>query len=116
MAHATAHDETDPVARAVARAHGILPDQGPLGVFIHHNTLHAFQHLRFHEAVQEGARMLGARPYLDLHEYREALAKGRIESQDVEAALARTLGDRAAAPLPLGLTRQALWRALLLDV
>ena len=97
MSHAAEQvDANDPVARAVARAHGILPDQGPIGVFIHHNTLHAFQHLPFHRGVQEGARVLGARPYLDLHEYREALAKGRIESQDVEAALARTLGERAS--------------------
>ena len=117
MSHAAEQDDgSDPIARAVAWAHRILPDQGPIGVFIHHNTLHAFQHLPFHEGVQEGARVLGARPYLDLHEYREALATGRIESQDVEGALARALGARASGPLPLGLTRQALWRALLVDV
>ena len=57
----SSHSDT-PIGRALARAHGVLPDQGPIGVFIHHNTLHAFQQLRFHEAVQAGADALGARP------------------------------------------------------
>ena len=52
----------DPYDRALARARGVLPDQGPIGVFIHHNTLHAYQHLPFHEGVQAGAADLGARP------------------------------------------------------
>lgn len=116
MAHGAAPDATDPVGRAVARAHGILPDQGPIGVFIHHNTLHAFQHLPFHRGVQEGARMLGARPYLDLDEFRAAWGAGRIETADVDAAIALALGDRARAGVPLGLTRHALWRAMLLEV
>ncbi|MGZ8376019.1 MAG: DUF2309 domain-containing protein [Gemmatirosa sp.] len=116
MAHGAGPDPHDPVARAVARAHGLLPDQGPIGVFVHHNTLHAFQHLPFHQGVQEGARLIGARPYQELDAFRAALARGRIEPIDVDAAVARTLGDRATEPLPLGLTRRALWRALLVDV
>ncbi|HYW30902.1 MAG TPA: putative inorganic carbon transporter subunit DabA, partial [Gemmatimonas sp.] len=107
---------TDPVERAIARAHGILPDQGPIGVFVHHNTLHAFQHLTFHEAVQTGASVIGARPYLDIHEYREAWERGRIEDTDADAAILRMLGDRAAERVTFGLSRHEFTRAMMRDV
>ncbi len=116
MAH-DASPSADPVVRALTRAHGVLPDQGPIGVFVHHNTLHAFQHLPFHEGVQQGAAIIGARPYLDLHEYRSAWASGRIEDADVAAAIARVLGERGNEIIALpGVQRGQLWHAMLRDV
>lgn len=106
---------TDPIARAVARAHDILPDQGPIGVFIHHNTLHAFQHLPFHEGVQAGARELGARPYPPLDAFQRHFRRGRIAAEDVAAAIDDALGATAAESLPLGITRRALWRMLMVE-
>lgn len=104
----------DPVERAIQRAHTILPDQGPIGVFVHHNTLHAFQHLPFHEGVQQGAELLGARPYLDLHEFRAAFERGRIDEYSLNESIRNTLGDRANERVAFGLTRAALWRAVML--
>lgn len=104
----------DPVARGLGVAHGVLPDQGPIGVFIHHNTLHAFQHLPFHEGVPRGASLLGAEPYLTLTQFRTALANGRIAEHDVRHELARTLGDTAGEMVLPGLTRLECWAQLTL--
>ncbi|MEY4641880.1 MAG: hypothetical protein RLZZ227_1874 [Pseudomonadota bacterium] len=104
-----------PVERAIAAARHILPDQGPIGVFIHHNTLHHFQALRFHDAVQKGAELIGARPYMDLHEFRAAYAKGRIDSSDVDYILNMRLGTAAGEELLPGFSRLKLWRALMID-
>ena len=103
-----------PIDRALGSARGILPDQGPIGVFIHHNTLHALQHLPFHEAVVEGARLTGARPYLSIDEFRDAWTRGRIAPADLDDALGRFVGVRADEPASLGLSRLALWRLFML--
>ena len=47
-----AADGQHPDATAlIADAARFLPSQGPIDVFIHHNTLHAFESLPFHDAV-----------------------------------------------------------------
>ncbi len=103
----------DAVGRALARARGVLPDQGPIGVFIHHNTLHAYQHLPFHDAVQQGADALGARPYLTQHQFRRFLNSGRISDTDLGLEIAVHLGTRAGEPILPGFTRAALWHLLM---
>jgi uncharacterized protein len=114
-AHGAAALPDDPVLRAIARAHGLVPDQGPIGVFIHHNTLHAFQHLPFHEGVQTGAAAVGAKPYLTLEAYRAALRTGRITTGDVDAVLQAHLGEDGERVGPLGLTRRGIWRTLMCE-
>lgn len=103
----------DPIERALERARGVLPDQGPIGVFIHHNTLHAYQHLPFHEGVQAGAEALSARPYLSLRQFRDALASGRIDDRDVRREIALALGPRGPETILPGLTRAELWHQLM---
>lgn len=56
-----------------------LPAQSPLKDFIHHNTLHAFQHLKFHDAIRRASEILGYRVTLSLDEYRKLYAEGRIK-------------------------------------
>jgi uncharacterized protein len=114
-AAATPRTPDGPLAAALSRAHGILPDQGPIGVFVHHNTLHAFQHLAFHDGVQQGARAVGARPYLSEDEFRAAYHAGRITGADVDAIVAESLGARGAEPVAWSLTRHSLWRTLLVE-
>ena len=43
----------------VEHAAHLLPAQGPITVFIHHNTPHAFEDRPFVEGVEQGARICG---------------------------------------------------------
>ena len=49
-----------------------------IAVFIHHNTLHAFEHEPFEQGVRRGGRTFGGQPFLNEDRYREALGRGRI--------------------------------------
>jgi uncharacterized protein len=77
----------DRLQRVVEQCAHLLPRQGPIGVFVHHNTLHAFEHLPFEKAVIEAAHLFGAEPYMSEADYRAELARGRIELVDVDAIL-----------------------------
>ena len=59
---------------ALEHAAHVLPIQGPIGVFVHHNTLHAFEQLPFEEAVVRAAQLFGAEPYMSEADYRAELA------------------------------------------
>lgn len=76
------------LCEALEEAAHLLPRQGPIGVFVHHNTLHAFEHLPFERAVIEAWKLFGAEPYMSEAAYRRELARGRIRVQDVDAVLA----------------------------
>ena len=105
----------DPIERALSKARGVLPDQGPIGVFIHHNTLHAFQHLPFHQGVQAGAEALAAQPYLPLREFRAALRSGRIADIDLRDVIQRALGQRAGHEILPGLSMATFWHQLMVS-
>ena len=99
----------DKLRAAVGRAAHLLPMQGPIGVFIHHNTLHAFEHLPFEQAVIEALHLFGAEPYMTEAAYRAQLAPGRIHIEDIDAVLA---SEPDAVVFP-GLTRRSLRRAMM---
>src|ERR1051325_10200823 len=88
-----------PIARLIDDLAPLLPAQGPISIFIHHNTLHAFEHLPFEEAVETAAEQLGCQPFLSESRYRDKLASGRILAKDVAALLEEQLGARGAADL-----------------
>src|SRR5437773_6539917 len=92
----------------------LLPAQGPISIFIHHNTLHAFEHLPFEEAVEHAAVQLGREPFLAESRYRDKLASGRILARDVEMLVAEQLGDRAQQDVAGTGPRLDLWPAIVL--
>ena len=55
-----------------------LPAQAPLKDFIHHNTLHAFQTLKFKDGIRSASEILGYRSSLSLADYRNLFDRGQI--------------------------------------
>jgi uncharacterized protein len=96
----------------IRRAAHLLPAQGPISVFIHHNTLHAFEDLPFEEAVARGAETLRCQPYLSESAFREHWDRARIRDADLEAVLRDDLGDAADEPIAFS-TKLDFRRALL---
>ncbi len=82
--------------------------QGPIGVFVHHNTLHAFEHLPFEQAVIDASHIFGTEPYMTEAAYRAELARGRIQIEDIKAALE----SEPDAVIFAGLSRRSLRRAM----
>src|SRR5215467_9356611 len=94
-----ASDSDSPDARlsdVIDHLSHLLPAQGPISIFIHHNTLHAYEHLPFEDAVETAAERLGCEPFLTEARYRDELASGRILARDVEALITEHLGARGA--------------------
>lgn len=89
----------------------LLPAQGPIGVFVHHNTLHAFQDKPFEEAVINAAKIFKAEPFLSEEAYQQERKRGRILDEDIEVVIAR---EPDSEVIPGRLSRRQLRRALLI--
>jgi len=69
-----------------------LPSQTPLKDFIHHNPLHAFQHLLFYDAIFKAAGIFGYQVTLQLSEYRQLYKNGRISAHVLDDIITRKKG------------------------
>jgi uncharacterized protein YbcC (UPF0753/DUF2309 family) len=66
-----------------------LPSQQALKDFIHHNSLHAFQHMKFYDAIFKASKIFGFQAHLQLNEYRELYSTGRIREDILLKVVAR---------------------------
>ncbi len=80
-------DSRDRLADCVHHLEHVLPSQASIRDFVHHNTLHGFQHLPFPEALAATSRLTGARAWLPEASMREFHRAGRIDDSDLDAAL-----------------------------
>jgi uncharacterized protein YbcC (UPF0753/DUF2309 family) len=82
-----------------------LPAQSAIKDFIHHNSLHAYQHLKFYEAIFKASKIFGYQVTLQLQEFRQLYQNGRIS----EPVLERVIRDKKGAG------QVALWKAKLIS-
>lgn len=73
------HKEHHSIKDMLVHIRHYLPSQAPLKDFIHHNTLHGFQALPFHEAMKRANQVFGYKTYLSLEEYRLLYQQGKIK-------------------------------------
>ena len=70
-----------------------LPSQQALKDFIHHNSLHAFQHMKFYDAIFKASAIFGFQVHLQLEEYRELFKSGRIRQDILDMVIQKKHGN-----------------------
>jgi len=80
------HDDGK-LGQIIDRVAHLLPAQGPVSIFSHHNTLHVFESLPFEQAVVVAGERFGCEPFLSEEELRAEIFNGRITEQDLTWAL-----------------------------
>jgi len=97
--HATQNlDSRARIEACIHHLEHVLPSQASIRDFVHHNTLHGFQHLPFPEALAAASRLTGARAWLPEELCRGFYRDGRIDASDLDDALER--GCRRAGSDP----------------
>jgi len=87
------HDGVKNLRHFIHEIKHFVPSQKTLKDFIHHNTLHAFQHKKFFDAIFEASEIFGYKVTLQLHDYRELFRLGRIKEYAIEKAITKHAGE-----------------------
>mgnify|MGYP001559626088 FL=1 len=111
-------DKRGQIIAALNHLDHVLPGQGPIHEFVHHNTIHGFQHLPFEKALAEVEELTGIYGYLPESQNRNLFQQGRINNDDLLAALAHDPELHADQVVyqsnGLNITRKDIYRVALL--
>ncbi|HVF80839.1 MAG TPA: DUF2309 domain-containing protein [Flavisolibacter sp.] len=80
-------------SRVLHQLKHFLPSQQALKDFIHHNTLHGFQQMKFYDAIFKASKIFGFQVHLQLPEYREMYQTGRIREDVLQMVIAAKKED-----------------------
>ena len=69
---------SDKIEHAIEHAKHLMPDQGPLPFFVHHNTIHHFETYDFFEGVKQAGRAYDAKAFMSEEEFLLSFERGRI--------------------------------------
>jgi hypothetical protein len=72
------------IEKIIALVKTKIPDQGPLEYFVHHNTLHHYEHLNFFEAVKKAAGLYNTQAFMPMEYYIKKYEKRRIAKADIQ--------------------------------
>ncbi|MGW5052607.1 putative inorganic carbon transporter subunit DabA [Actinokineospora sp. NPDC004072] len=93
------------IEKLVDHAAELLPTQGPLQAFVHHNTLHAFESMEFTDAIAAASQLYGTEPYQSEDAFHDLLRQGRITTADIDAVVADEVDDGGRPVIPGGPNR-----------
>jgi uncharacterized protein YbcC (UPF0753/DUF2309 family) len=70
-----------------------LPTQTPLKDFIHHNSLHAFQQIKFYDAIFKASKIFGFQATMPLVDFRKLFEIGRIRDEVLDKIIIERKGS-----------------------